>query len=124
MAKGKLLSRGTSSGVSRENVRASRRQEKRTSRELKGRLIPGSGATWHSKGDVKNETYLVECKVVRKLTSSYRLRLEDLAKLKVQAVQARRLPVMEVSFGEGRAALRFAIIPWDDFVELSGHGGG
>lgn len=115
--RGRLLTReGDSARQHKHSLRRSRKQEASVAQELSGaRVMPGSGNTWHSKGDVKSPRYLVECKTTE--NKSYSLKVEELSKLVLQATLARRLPVMQVELGNGS---KWAVIEWDLFLEAFG----
>jgi len=113
--KGRLLSRkGTSSSsrVRRAVYGRSVSQERSTAKALGGARVSGSGNLWHSKSDVKTDTFLVECKRTDK--ASYTIKLEELVKNMVEAMRAGKNPMVQVEFGKKR----FAIIPWDTLLDL------
>ena len=71
------------------------KQEKNTARELCGRLTPASGARWHSKGDIRTQNFLVECKATEK--DYYNLNYKVWDKIKDEAVRdGLRTPVMRI----------------------------
>lgn len=109
--RGKLLDRGTRS--SSEKLGRSKSQEERAATDLGGKRTPASGAMWSSKGDVKARRFLVECK--RTEAASYTLKLSELTKIHIEAMQAGKEPAMQVEFGKSR----FAVIPWNLFVALT-----
>jgi len=53
----------------------SRKQERATAKDLKGRTTPATGARWHSKGDVRSDKFLVECKITEKRSYSLPLKV-------------------------------------------------
>ena len=115
--RGRLLTReGDSARQHKHSLRRSRKQEASVAQDFSGaRVMPGSGNTWHSKGDVKSPRYLVECKTTE--NKSYSIKAEELSKLVLQAVLARRIPVMQVELGNGS---KWAVIEWDLFLEKYG----
>lgn len=46
--------------------KASQQQEKKVAEELNATIVVASGAKWGSKGDVRSDKYLVECKMTQK----------------------------------------------------------
>ena len=82
----------------------SNKQEKQVAKELKGKLVIASGALWGSKGDVRNNNLLVECKVTEK--SSYSLNYSIWNKIRKEAIKdGLRIPVMCIEFKGGKVAV-------------------
>ena len=46
--------------------KASQKQEKKVAKELNANTVVASGAMWGSKGDVRNDEYLIECKMTQR----------------------------------------------------------
>lgn len=68
-------------------------QEKRTAKDLNGKVTPASGALWGAKGDVRSKRFLVECKTTEK--SFYSLTANIWCKISQEAVNDNlRTPVM------------------------------
>ena len=86
-------------------------------KELGGKVQVGSGNQWHSKGDVKTRGWLIEAK--RTDSKSYTLRLLDLAKIRLEAIETGKEPVMCIEFG----TRKYAVCDWDDFVLMAKIGG-
>lgn len=75
---------------------------------------PGSG-NGAIKGDARTTEEMIEVKTTS--ADSYRIDTNDLRKLEREAAAAARRPVMIVVF-EGRR--RYAVLPLDDYRELTG----
>ena len=98
---------------STERLRRSRKQEHDLAAKLSGgSRVPGSGNQWHSKGDVKSDSLLVECKTTEK--ASYRLSLDTLKTAELEAIMAGKLGVLQIEI-QGR---RYAVLNWDEFERL------
>ncbi len=71
----------------------SQKQEKRVAKELNARTVVASGALWGSKGDVKSDSYLVECKTTEKDFYSLTFKVWD--KIRTEAIKdGLRVPLM------------------------------
>ena len=92
-----------------DNVRRSKKQERRVARREGGRRQPGSGARDGFEGDVRSVgKYRGECKFTR--SHSYSLKVVDLEKLEAQAA-AGELPVFDVEFQSVSPPKRYVIMP-------------
>lgn len=91
-------------------LRRSVQQEKRVARQLGGRRVVASGALLGSKGDVKADRWLVECKTTT--SPRFPLTLALFRKIEFEAMQAGRAPVMIIEMA-GRS---LAVITLDDFL--------
>lgn len=99
----------------RDNIhKRSRLQENKAAKDYKGFRTPASGATWHSKGDVKTDDYLIECKST--INKSFSLKIDSLYKLKKQALIENKLPIFEVEFSDAT----YVILDKEDFLMLGG----
>lgn len=96
------------------NLKRSRLQEKRAAADYGGRIRPGSGNQWHSKGDVSSEDYLIECKTTTK--ASYSLRTDIMGKIMDEALLESKVPLLEIEFSEN--GLTCIIMDKHDFLEL------
>ena len=74
------------------------KQERRVARRTGGRRQPGSGSQEHSKGDVKTDPILIECKTTNK--KSIRVEKNWLVKISREASAQQRDPVLVASFPE------------------------
>ena len=73
----------------------SRRQEQNTAKEVNGCIIPASGSRWHSKGDIRSDKFLIECKTTAK--DCYRLTAKTWEKIAKEALRdGIREPVMRL----------------------------
>lgn len=78
--------------------RKSKLQENRTAKEFNGRTTVASGAMYHSKGDVKTSTLLIENKYTD--APFYMLKLSVWRKIMQEATkEALRVPVMQLDLG-------------------------
>lgn len=82
-------------------IKRARTQESRTAKHLGGKLTPGSGNQWHSKGDVSTAEYLVENKD-RTESKRYVLKKTDLRTFTLQAFKEGKTPVLQIDFGEDK----------------------
>ena len=87
-------------------------QEKSVAKDLDAQTVIASGALWGSKGDVRHEDFLVECKITEK--SSYSLTMKVWEKIEKEAIKdGLRLPLMCVDTENGK--YRFAVFLEKDF---------
>lgn len=76
-------------------------QEKRVAKDLNAKTVVASGALWGSKGDVRHDNLLVECKTTDK--DFYSLTLTTWEKIEKEAIKdGLRLPVMCVDIKGGK----------------------
>lgn len=81
-------------------------QEKSVAKDLNASVVVASGALWGSKGDVRHDNLLVECKTTEKPYYSVTFKVWD--KIEKEAVKdGLRLPVMCVDIKDGRE--RYAV---------------
>lgn len=52
--------------VSGRKKKKFKNQESRVAKEVSGKVTPASGALWGSKGDVRNDLFLIECKTTKR----------------------------------------------------------
>lgn len=89
----------------------SQKQENRIAKEMNGSATPGSGAVWHSKGDVKAEKYLIEAKYTDE--AYYSVNLSILKKIIKEALHENfRIPVLYVDIQD----LKLCIVQEKDIV--------
>ena len=82
----------------------SNKQEQRVAKELGGKTVIASGSLWGSKGDVRHDQFLVECKTTEK--SFYALTYEVWKKIQTEALRdGLRLPVMCIDLEDGKHKL-------------------
>jgi hypothetical protein len=93
-------------------VRRSRKQEKRTAKDGRGRQVIASGAIPGIRGDVRLKDWLVECKTTQ--SQSYRFTLKDWQNHCVDAAMVGRKPAFEIDIsGE-----EFFVIPRREFLKF------
>ena len=81
-------------------------QEKSVAKDLNARTVVASGALWGSKGDVRHDNLLVECKTTDK--DFYSLTLKVWEKIEKESVKdGLRLPVMCIDIKGGKE--RYAV---------------
>lgn len=101
--------------------RRSQAQEKRTAKEIGGRVQPGSGSMDFAKGDVRDMGKLrIECKTTSK--DRYSLKLADLLKIRLEAVMG-GLESWAFQIQYQRSAgivTRIAVVDHAWFLELGG----
>lgn len=87
-------------------------QEKSVAKDLDAKTVIASGALWGSKGDVRHEEFLVECKTTEK--HSYSLTMKVWEKIEKEAIKdGLRVPLMCVDTEDGE--YRFAVFLEKDF---------
>lgn len=95
----------------------SQKQESKVAKELSGKTVVASGALWGSKGDVKTEYFLVECKTTAK--DSYRLTHAVWKKILHEAVKdGMRFPLMCIDLYDGKE--RYAVFQANLFHGIDG----
>jgi len=70
--------------------------EHRVAKREKGKVTPGSGNQWHSKGDVKSDARLIQVKSTVK--KSYAITLKSLDEIERQAAAVDREPAFVIEF--------------------------
>lgn len=105
---------------SKAKRKKSMNQEKRTALEFGGKTVPGSGALWGAKGDVKTDRFLIENKYTD--TGVYVLSLKTWDKITQEALKAGlKIPLMQIDIGEANLKpLQFIVISSHDFSALGG----
>lgn len=77
------------------------KQEKKVAKEIGGKQVIASGALWGSKGDTRNDSFLVECKTTQKYY--YTLTLKTWEKIFTEATKdGLRTPVMCIDLESGK----------------------
>ena len=102
-------------------------QEKSVAKDLDARTVIASGALWGSKGDVRHDDFLVECKTTEK--PYYSLTMKVWEKIEKEAIKdGLRIPLMCIDINDGKD--RFAVFlekdfkhykSYDDLYEGSSH---
>lgn len=91
----------------------SQKQEKSVAKDLNARTVVASGALWGSKGDVRHDNLLVECKTTDK--SFYSLTMQVWEKIEKEAIRdGLRIPVMCIDLNGGKD--RYAVFRDKDFL--------
>lgn len=91
----------------------SQKQEKTVAKELNAKTVIASGALWASKGDVRNDEFLVECKTTEK--PYYIFNYDVWRKIELEALKdGMRVPVMSVDVSAG--VRRYAIVNETDLL--------
>lgn len=87
-------------------------QEKSVAKDLDAKTVIASGALWGSKGDVRHDEFLVECKTTEK--PYYPLRMKVWEKIEKEAIKdGLRIPLMCIDINNGKD--RFAVFLEKDF---------
>ena len=90
----------------------SQKQEKSVAKDLNARTVVASGALWGSKGDVRHDNLLVECKTTEKDFYSVTMSVWD--KIEREAVKdGLRVPIMCIDLKDGKE--RYAVFLAKDF---------
>lgn len=100
-----------------QSKKKSQLQEKSVAKDLNARTVVASGALWGSKGDVRADNLLVECKTTDK--SFYSLTLTTWEKIEREAVRdGLRTPVMCIDIKGGKE--RYAVFLEKNFRHYRG----
>ena len=87
-------------------------QEKSVAKDLDAKTVIASGALWGSKGDVRHDDFLVECKTTEK--SFYSVTMTVWEKIEKEAIKdGLRIPLMCIDLNDGKD--RFAVFREKDF---------
>lgn len=81
--------------------------EHRVAKKEAGRITPASGAAWHSKGDVKSASRLVQVKSTVK--KSYTITLKDLETIERQAAATDRDASFVIEFVTPKGNLYYSV---------------
>lgn len=84
-------------------------QEKRVAKKLGGKVNANSGATAFVKGDVRTDSFLIECKTATKEVKSVSIKKEWLTKLKEE----------KFAMGKEQMALGFDFGDGDDYFVIT-----
>ena len=80
----------------------SKQQEKQVAKATKGKVTANSGATAFSKGDVRTDTFLIECKTCMSPQKSFSLKRDWFDKNKEEAfAMGKDYSALVFSFGDG-----------------------
>ena len=90
----------------------SQKQEKSVAKDLNAHTVIASGALWGSKGDVRHDNLLVECKTTEK--DFYSVTMSVWNKIEREAVKdGLRVPIMCIDLKDGKE--RYAVFLAKDF---------
>lgn len=95
-----------------EGQKQSQKHEKRIAKAIGGKTTAASGAFWSRKGDVRNDSLLIEHKWTGKLSKT--ISSKELKKITIEAVMDGRLPV----FGIHLDGEDYVILLETDFLEM------
>ena len=91
--------------------KASQKQEKKVAKELNANTVIASGSMWGSKGDVRNDEYLIECKMTQR--PFYSLTKSVWEKIQKEALKdGMRIPMMCIDLENGKK--QFIVMLIDD----------
>lgn len=92
----------------------SQKQERAVAEEFNAKTVVASGAKWGSKGDVRNDKYLIECKMTQK--PFYSLTKSTWEKIEKEAIKdGLRIPMMCVDVDNG--VNQFIVMLYTDVPE-------
>ena len=97
----------------------SSRQEKEVAKILKGTQVTNSGATPFSKGDVRTDNWLIECKTCTTAKASFSIKREWLSKNKEEAF-AMNKRYNALCFDYGNGSDRYYIVDEKTFLKMRG----
>ena len=93
----------------------SQKQEKRTAKQLNGKVTPGSGCIDNFKGDVRSDRFLCENKFT---TTSYVLKKNVWDKIAKEALRdGIREPIIQLDFYRGMEVYSYVILDYFTFEE-------
>lgn len=97
----------------------SNKQEKKVAKAVGGKQTANSGATAFSKGDVRTDDWLLECKTHTELREQFTIKREWIDKNKEEAFQmGKHHSAVVIDFGDGE---QHYLISERDFIELLNH---
>lgn len=96
-------------------LKISRKQEKQTSRDLGGRVQPGSGSVRNPyfKEDTNSEHVLCQCKATDK--GSFILKRSEFDTTEEHALRQSKMPAWRITFQDQTDV---AVLRWQDFLAL------
>lgn len=93
------------------------RQEKKVAKAIGGKQTANSGATTFSKGDVRTDEWLIECKTTCKEKSSFSIKREWLIKNKEESFAMSR-PYNALAFDYGDNGTRYYVVDEKTFIKM------
>lgn len=95
----------------------SKRQETAVAKALGGKRTANSGATKFSKGDVRTDEWLVECKTCEKAKASFSIKREWLDKNREEAfAMSKSYNALAFDFGNG--SKRYYVVDEKTFIKM------
>lgn len=92
------------------------KQEKHIAKAVGGKKVANSGATAFSKGDVQSDNWLFEAKTKTKLSDSFSIKREWLAKNKEEAfAMGKAYNALVIDFGDGN---QYYLVDEKTFLEM------
>lgn len=98
----------------------SNKQEQKVAKTIGGKQTANSGATKWSKGDVRTDNFLIECKTCEKEKKSFSIKKEWLDKNREEAFSMGK-PYSALTFDFGDAGKRYYVIEEKLFKQLLKH---
>ena len=95
----------------------SNRQEKKVAKAVNGKQVANSGATCFSKGDVRTDDWLIECKTSTSEKSSFTIKKQWLQKNKEEALSMRKYH-NALCFDFGDNGNRYYVIDEKTFLKI------
>lgn len=97
----------------------SSKQEKKVAKAVGGKQTANSGATAFSKGDVRNDLFLIECKTHTEARQQFTIKKDWIDKNREEAFQmGKRYSALAIDFGDGE---QHYLIDQRLFLELLEH---
>lgn len=84
--------------------------EREVAESFGGKVTPGSGSKWFSKGDVRSENYIISCKQTNR--NSFNLTRMDLREIENIAAADDKEWALAININ-GR---KVVVLPWDQFA--------
>jgi hypothetical protein len=102
--------------------KAADRQEKRITKSLnelglQARKQMASGSMWFAKSDVVSSIFQVEAKTKMKPSKVMSVKLEWLEKIKMEALESSKLPLLVISFGDNKDYVMMDSVDFYGMVE-------
>lgn len=95
----------------------SKKQEKSVAKTFNARTVVASGALWGSKGDVRNDNFLIECKTT--VRDYYSLNAKTWEKIESEAIRDHgRIPLLVIDLKDSE---RYVVFSHRYFQHFSGY---
>lgn len=91
--------------------------EKKTAKRMKGKTMPASGATWHSKGDFEANGFLFDNKETAK--RSFTVSEEMWRKIWFFATKRNLFPALAIQINGAKTPMRLVVIEEEMFTRLA-----